>query len=41
VYSTLQAVKNGDARRRISMHKGSAEIEGIANGVNALLDARG
>ena len=40
IYSTLNAANNGETRRRCSLHKGSAEIEGIAMGVNALLDAR-
>lgn len=40
IYSTLQAAKNGDTRRRSTLFKGSAEIEGIALGVNSLLDAR-
>jgi hypothetical protein len=41
VYSTLQAAKHGDTRRRSAVHKGASEIERIALGVNALLDARG
>ena len=40
IYSTLNAANNGDARRRTTLYKSSAEIEGIALGVNALLDAR-
>ena len=40
IYSTLHAVDQGDLRRRSSLHKGSAEIEAIAQSVNALLDAR-
>jgi hypothetical protein len=38
IYSTLQAAKSGDMRRRCSMHRGSSEVEGIALSVNRLLD---
>lgn len=40
VYSTLQAAKRGDRRRRCNIPRGAAEIEQIAVRVNALLDTR-
>lgn len=40
VHATLQAAQKGDTRRRCSLYRGSSDLEGIALGVNALLDAR-
>jgi hypothetical protein len=40
VYSTLQAAQKGDTRRRCTLYRGNTDLEGIALGVNALLDSR-
>jgi hypothetical protein len=40
VYETLRAARQGETRRRCSVYRVGSEIEGIATGVNALLDAR-